>query len=173
MLVMLVCCVTAVSATDINSTDDTVITDEIAVDDVSEIVEEAEIDEVDDDPVEEQQNPVTTGTINGQPWENYVYNTTGYLKTNDNLNFSGDFYAQSFGNIKVDKNIIINAENARFYNIGFDLSVSQITLNGGTFIFDENAAVNNVIYDLGSQNIIENTIINVTAPANEDFYAIF
>ena len=96
MLVMLVCCVTAVSATDINSTDDTVITDEIAVDDVSEIVEEAEIDEVDDDPVEEQQNPVTTGTINGQPWENYVYNTTGYLKTNDNLNFSGDFYAQSF-----------------------------------------------------------------------------
>ena len=172
MLVMLVCCVTAVSATDINSTDDTVITDEIAVDDVSEIVEEAEIDEVDNDPVEEQQNPVTTGTINGQPWENYVYNTTGYLKTNDNLNFSGDFYAQSFGNIKVDKNIIINAENARFYNIGFDLSVSQITLNGGTFIFDENAAVNNVIYDLGSQNIIENTIINVTAPANEDFYAI-
>ena len=172
MLVMLVCCVTAVSATDINSTDDTVITDEIAVDDVSEIVEEAEIDEVDDDPVEEQQNPVTTGTINGQPWENYVYNTTGYLKTNDNLNFSGDFYAQSFGNIKVDKNIIINAENARFYNIGFDLSVSQITLNGGKFYFNESAAVNSVIYDLGSENTINNTVMDITAPENVDFYAI-
>lgn len=172
MLVMLVCCVTAVSATDINSTDDTVITDEIAVDDVSEIVEEAEIDEVDDDPVEEQQNPVTTGTINGQPWENYVYNTTGYLKTNDNLNFSGDFYAQSFGNIKVDKNIIINAENARFYNIGFDLAVSQITLNGGTFYFNESAAVNSVIYDLGSENTINNTVMDITAPENVDFYAI-
>ena len=168
---MLVCCVSAVSATDINGTDD--VSDVIEVDDVTDIVEEAEIDEVDEDLVEEQEaNPVTTGTINGQAWENYVYNTTGYLKTNDNLVFSGDFYAQAFGNIKVDKNIVINAQNATFHNIGFDLSVSQITLNGGTFIFDENAAVNNVIYDLGSENIIENTIINVTAPANEDFYAI-
>lgn len=171
MLVMLVCCVSAVSATDINGTDD--VSDVIEVDDVTDIVEDVEIDEVDEDLVEEQEaNPVTTGTINGQAWENYVYNTTGYLKTNDNLVFSGDFYAQAFGNIKVDKNIVINAQNATFHNIGFDLSVSQITLNGGTFIFDENAAVNNVIYDLGSQNIIENTIINVTAPANEDFYAI-
>lgn len=48
MLVMMICCVSAVSATDINGTDDAVITDDIAVEDVSEIVEEVEIDEVDE-----------------------------------------------------------------------------------------------------------------------------
>lgn len=171
MLVMLVCCVSAVSATDIDSTDD--VSDDIVVDEVTDVVEDVEIDEVEDDPVEEQEaNPVTTGTINGQTWDTYVYNTTGYLKTNDNLVFSGDFYAQSFGNIKVDKNIQINAENATFHNIGFDLSVSQITLNGGTFIFNESAAVNAVIYDLGSGNTIKNTVMNITAPENNDFYAI-
>ena len=171
MLVMLVCCVSAVSATDIDSTDD--VSDDIVVDEVTDVVEDVEIDEVEDDPVEEQEaNPVTTGTINGQTWDTYVYNTTGYLKTNDNLVFSGDFYAQSFGNIKVDKNIQINAENATFHNIGFDLSVSQITLNGGTFIFNESTAVNAVIYDLGSGNTIKNTVMNITAPENNDFYAI-
>ena len=171
-LVMLVCCVSAVSASDINGTDDTVITDEIAIDDVSEIVEEAEIDEVEDDPVEEQEANPVDGTINGQTWDTYVYNTTGYLKTNDNLNFNGDFYAKDFGNFKVDKSITIDAANATFHNIGFDLMVSQITINGGTFIFDEDAAVNSVFYTFGSHNTIENTMINVIAPENQDFYAV-
>lgn len=170
MLAMLICCVSAVSAADMEDTNN--VTDVIEVDEVTDIVEDAEIDDVSEDVVEEEANPVTTGTINGQAWDNYVYNTTGYLITNDNLVFSGDFYAQSFGNIKVDKPITINAADATFHNIGFDLSVSQITLNGGTFIFDESAAVNAVVYDLGSENIIENTIINVTTPANVDFYAI-
>ena len=171
-LVMLVCCVSAVSASDINGTDDTVITDEIAIDDVSEIVEEAEIDEVEDDPVEEQEANPVDGTINGQTWDTYVYNTTGYLKTNDNLNFNGDFYAKDFGNFKVDKSITIDAANATFHNIGFDLMVSQITINGGTFIFDEDAAVNSVFYTFGSHNTIENTVIDVTAPENQDFYTV-
>ena len=177
MLVMLVCCVSAVSATDINGTDDVsddIIIDDNAVDEIADIVEDVEIDEVEDDPVEEQQqNPVTTGTINGQPWENYVFNTTGYLKQNVDLTFSGDFYAQPFGNFKVDKSITINAANATFHNIGFDLPVSQITINGGTFIFNESAAVNAVIYDLGSGNTIQNTVMNITAPENDNFYAIY
>ena len=169
MLVMMIACVSAVSATDIESSDN--VTDVIEVDEVTDIVEDAEIDDVSEDVVEEETNPVD-GTINGQTWDTYVYNTTGYLKTNNDLTFSGDFYAKNFGNFKVDKSITINAADATFHNIGFDLIVSQITINGGTFIFDESAAVNAVIYDLGSENIIENTIINVTAPASTDFYAI-
>ena len=186
MLVMMIACISAVSATDIESADDAIVTDDVAVDEVSDVVEEAEIDNVDlgavnevetddaqEDIVEEQQeNPVTTGTINGQPWENFVFNTTGYLKTSNDLTFSGDFYAQTFGNFKVDKSITINAANATFHNIGFDLPSSQITINGGTFIFDENTAVNSVIYDFGSENTIQNTVMNITAPENNDFWAI-
>ena len=59
MLVMMICCVSAVSATDINGTDDTLITDAIAVDDVSEIVEEVEIDDATDDVVEEANESIT------------------------------------------------------------------------------------------------------------------
>ena len=175
MLVMLVCCVSAVSATDINGTDDVsddIIIDDNAVDEITDIVEDVEIDEVEDDPVEEQETNPVDGTINGQTWDTYVYNTTGYLKTNDNLIFNGDFYAKDFGNFKIDRSINVNATNAIFHNIGFDLTVSQITINGGTFIFDEDAAVNSVIYDLGSQNTIKNTVMNITAPENNDFYAI-
>lgn len=169
MLVMMIACVSAVSATDIESADN--VTDVIEVDEVTDVVEEDVIDDVSEDVVEEEANPVD-GTINGQTWDTYVYNTTGYLKTNDNLTFSGDFYAKDFGNFKVDKSITINAAGATFHNIGFDLSVSQITLNGGTFIFDDSAAVNAVIYDLGSGNTVKNTVINVTAPENNDFYAM-
>lgn len=170
MLVMLICAVSAVSATDINETDN--VSDDIVIDEVTGIVEEVEIDEVSDDPVEEQEANPVEGTINGQPWDTYIHNTTGYLKTSDDLNFSGDFYAKDFGNFKIDRNIKVNAVNATFHNIGFDLSVSQITLTGGTFKFNESAAVNAVIYDLGSENTIQNTIMDITAPANEDFYAI-
>ena len=170
MVVLLLCCITAVSATDVNGTD--VSGDDIVIDEISSDISEVEIDEVEDDPVDEEINPVTTGTINGQPWETYINNYTGYLKTEDDLNFSGEFHEQIFGNFKIDRNIKINAENATFYNIGFDLWVSQLTLNGGTFIINESATINSVVLDLGSGNVINNTIMDITAPENRDFYAI-
>ena len=72
MLVMMICCVSAVSATDINGTDDAIITDDIAIDDVSEIVEEVEIDDASDDVVEEQNlRQPETGTVNGVNYSNY------------------------------------------------------------------------------------------------------
>lgn len=170
MLVMLLCCVSAVSATGINGTDDAL--DNIVIDEVTDVVEDVEIDEVAEDLVEEQEANPVDGTINGQTWDTYVYNTTGYLKTSDDLTFAGDFYAKNFGNFKIDRSINVNATNAVFHNIGFDLIVSQITINGGTFIFDENSTVNSVIYDLGSENKIQNTVMDIVAPANTDFYAI-
>ena len=176
MLVMLVCCVSAVSATDINGTDDIsddIIIDENPVDEITDVVEDAEIDEVEDDPVEEQQqNPVEDGTINGLTYNYFFHPETGELATNVDLNFTGNFYAKDFGNFKVGKTITINAEGATFHNIGFDLKVSDITINGGTFIFDNPGNITSVISSNHSGTVINNTIINVTAPENQNCYAI-
>ena len=75
MLVMLVCCVSAVSATDINGTDDVsddIIIDDNAVDEITDIVEDVEIDDASDDVVEEQNLRYTTGNMEvlaeGQTW---------------------------------------------------------------------------------------------------------
>ena len=168
MLVMMFCCVAVVSATDIEVTDD--VSDEISVDEVTDVVEDVETDDVEEDVVGDENQE--DGTINSQTWDTYVYNTTGYLKTNDNLKFDGNFYAKDFGNFKIDKSISIDATNATFYNIGFDLIGSQVTINGGTFIFDEPTNIHVGLNITGSEGIIQNTIINVSAPANSDFYAI-
>lgn len=181
---MLVCCVSAVSATDMNSTDDTVVADDIVVDEVSDVVEDVEIDNADlsavnevqtddaqEDIVEEQTNPVD-GTINGQTWDTYFNTTTGYLNTNTNLYFDGDFYAKDFGNFKLDKTVTVNAANATFHNIGFDLIGPQVKINGGTFIFDEPTNIAAGLNITGNEGRIENTVIDVKAPQNKDFYAI-
>lgn len=168
----MIACVSAVSATDIDSTDD--VSDVIEVDEVTDVVEENVIDEVDEDLVEEQEaNPVEDGTINGYTYSHFFHPETGNLETTVDLNFTGNFYAKDFGNFKISKPITINAVGATFHNIGFDLPASQITINGGTFIFNESAAVNTVIYDLGSENTINNTVMNITAPENDNFYAIY
>lgn len=175
MLVMLVCCVSAVSATDINGTDDIsddIIIDENPVDEITDVVEDAKIDEVEDDPVEEQQNPVEDGTVNGYTYDYYFNTITGELVPSENLNFTGNFYAKDFGNFKVGKTITINAEGATFHNIGFDLTVSDIIINGGTFIFDNPGNITSVISSNHSGTVINNTIINVTAPENQNCYAI-
>ncbi|WP_296883748.1 hypothetical protein [uncultured Methanobrevibacter sp.] len=173
MLVMIVCCVSAVSATDINSTDDTLITDAIAVDDVSEIVEEVEIDDASDDVVEEQCSctGANSVTVNSTNYGNY-FNTNGWTTTNNNLTFVGNFNAQNFGNFKIDKQIVIDASQATFTNIGFDLKTSHITLCGGTFIANEPSNINSVIYSEASYSTIKCVKINVTAPNGADFYAI-
>ena len=173
MLVMIVCCVSAVSATDINGTDDTLITDAIAVDDVSEIVEEVEIDDASDDVVEEQCSctGANSVTVNSTNYGNY-FNTNGWTTTNNNLTFVGNFNAQNFGNFKIDKQIVIDASQATFTNIGFDLKTSHITLCGGTFIANEPSNINSVIYSEASYSTIKCVKINVTAPNGADFYAI-
>jgi hypothetical protein len=176
MLVMLVCCVSAVSATDINGTDDIsddIIIDENPVDEITDVVEDAEIDEVEDDPVEEQQqNLVEDGTVNGYTYDYYFNTITGELVPSENLNFTGNFYAKDFGNFKIGKSITINATGAIFHNIGFDLTGPQITLNGGTFIFDEPTNITAGLNVTGNGATIQNTVINVTAPENLTFYAI-
>lgn len=171
MLVMMICCVSAVSATDINGTDDALITDDIAIDDVSEIVEEVEIDEVDEGIDECQCYGANSITIDNNNYTSY-FNTDGWTSTNNNLTFVGNFTPKTFGNFKIGSSIIVNACGATFTNVGFDLKVSNITLCGGTFYGDNTTNLTSVISSVADHSTIKCVTINVTAPENKDFYAI-
>ena len=174
MLVMMICCISAVSATDINSTDDTLVTDDIAVDDVSEIVEDVEIDDASDDVVEEQNLRTTTGNINGHEYT-YYFNTDGTLKSDayGPLDFNGYFddAGDTFGNFKINKQITLNVANATFNNIGFDLLADNLKLNEGTFTSDgtDDGAV---IYVNAANVEVTNNHMNLQAPNATNYIAI-
>ncbi len=173
MLVMMICCVTAVSATDINGTDDTVITDELVVDEVSEVVEDVEIDDASDSVVEEQNlRQPETGTVNGVNYSNYFDTSSGFTTTTNNLTFSGNFNAKTFGNFKINESITIDATDATFHNVGFDLLASNITLIGGEFYADASVATHAVIKVTGDYAYVTETVIDVYAPEDQDFIAI-
>ena len=173
MLVMMICCVSAVSATDINSTDDAIITDDIAIDEVSEIVEDVEVDDASDSVVDE--GNLRTGhnnvTVTSTNYGNY-FTSDGTIDVNDNLIFEGNFENLNFTVFKINRNVDIYAYNATFKNIGFNITTSDIKLNGGTFIGDENTTLPAVISIQGSHDKIKDVKINVTAPENQNFYAI-
>ena len=171
MLVMMICCVSAVSATDINGTDD--ITDDIVVDEVSEVVEDVEIDDVSEDVVsEENLRQTETGTVNGVDYSNYFDTANGYTTTTNDLTFSGIFNAKSFGNFKINESITIDATEATFNNVGFDLLASNITLIGGTYNIDDSVATHSVINVTGDYASVTDTVIDVYAPEDQDFIAI-
>ena len=175
MLVMMICCVSAVSATDINGTDDALITDEIAVDDVSEIVEDVEIDDASDDVVEEQNLRTTTGNINGHEYT-YYFNTDGTLKSDayGPLDFNGYFddAGNTFGNFKINKQITLNVANATFNNIGFDLLADSLKLNEGTFTSDGTSNGGAVIYVNAANVEVTNNHMTLQAPNATDYIAI-
>ena len=187
MLVMLVCCVSAVSATDINGTDDAIVTDDVIVDEVSDVVEEAEIDDASDSVVENvnaddtQDKVVNEGnlrgyslTVNETTYSNYFDANGNFNDPNvDDLTFDGNFGPQSYGNFKFNKEIrIFSTPGTTFTNVGFDLIGDRVIVNGGTFIFNESTNVVAGLNVTGDEGKIQNTIINVVAPENKDFYAI-
>lgn len=181
MLVMMICCVSAVSATDINGTDD--VSDDIVVDEVTDVVEEVEIDDTSGDGVVEENNDdgidecqcscvgANSVTINDTNYVNY-FNTDGWTTTNNNLTFVGNFTPKTFGNFKIGSSIIVNACGATFTNVGFDLKVSHITLCGGTFIGDATTNLTSVISATADHATIKCVTMNLTAPENKTFYAI-
>ena len=174
MLVMMICCVSAVSATDINGTDDTVITDEIVVDDVSEVVEEVEIDDISKDVVGDRDGEGIV-TVNNTNYNQY-FNESGYL-IGDNIQtliFENDFNEVStdFGNFKITKSVGLQFVNATFHNIGFDLIGNNLILAGANFTGDVNATNGATINVLGDDVAVSNVNINVNAPENDNFYAI-
>ena len=175
MLVMMICCVSAVSATDINSTDDTLVTDDIAVDDVSEIVEDVEIDDASEDVVEEQNLRTTTGTINGNSYTTY-FDNNGYLNDSSvpTLTFNGYFdeVSPAFGNFKINRSIALELSNATFHNIGFDILANNVDVVNTTFTGDASATNNATIRVYAKNVAIAYVNINVSAPEGRDFYAI-
>ena len=172
MLVMMICCVTAVSATDVNGTDDMIITDDIAVDEVSEVIDVVESEEADDGVDECECSCVGDNsiTIDNNNYTSYFNN--GWTSTNNNLTFVGNFDAKTFGNFKINHHIIVNACGATFTNVGFDLKVSNITLCGGTFIVNETTNITSVISAVADHATIKCVKMNITAPENKDLYGI-
>ena len=175
MLVMMICCVSAVSATDINGTDDAIITDEIVIDDVSEIVEDVEIDDASDDVVDGENLRTTTGTINGES-VNFYFDEEGTLYdwVSGDLAFNGYFddEGSTFGNFKITEFVTLNVANATFNNIGFDLLANDVKLNGGTFTSDGTTDDGAVIYVNAANVEVTNNHMTLQAPNATDYIAI-
>ena len=187
MLVMMICCVSAVSATDINSTDDAIITDEIVVDDVSEIVEDVEIDDASDDVVDAENandnavelrgEPSDLPQVNGRPWYAH-FNSNGEL-TNDipayDLVFTGSFNNTGIGvnKLTINRQVNLNLAGATFNNVGIEILSNYTKVNGGTFKTDGTVGSEAAIFINGAQYVeINNTHMDIIAPNATDCFAI-
>ncbi len=184
MFVMLVCCVSAVSAADVDNItvpDDTgVIEIDDAVDSVDVVEIEGVNDSVDDgsaaDNDGKQQILRNPGKINGNTNIYAFFNTDGTLKNNvgNSFTFTDNFTSlgSTFGNFKINRAVTLNVAGATFDNIGFDLLYSGLTLNGGTFTGDA-SSTNGATINVGADEVtVSNVNINVTATPHANFYAI-
>ena len=188
MFVMLICCVSAASATDVDNITVPDDTDVIEIDDTVDSVDTVEIDEVDDsvDDVENDDGTADNsgkeqilrgpGKINGNTNISAFFNTDGTLKNNvgNSFTFTDNFTSlgSNFGNFKINRAVTLNVAGATFDNIGFDLLYDGLTLNGGTFTGDA-SSTNGATINVGADEVtVSNVNINVTAPPDANFYAI-
>ena len=181
MFVMLICCVSAASATDVDNItvpDDTGIADvDVPVDSVDEVENEAISDDDSSENAVGQENLRGQANINNDVnIGNYFDSTTGVLLSNagNNFVFDGDFYNTNYNytTFVVNRAVTIDATTANFYNMGFDLSGSNITLIGGTFYANASVATNSVIDVTGDYAYVTGAVIDVYAPEDQDFIAI-
>lgn len=188
MFVMMICCISAASATDVDNItvpDDASV---IEIDDAVDSVDTVEIDEVDDsvDDVENDDGTADNsgkeqilrgpGKINGNTNISAFFNTDGTLKNNvgNSFTFTDNFTSlgSTFGNFKINRAVTLNVAGATFDNIGFDLLYDGLTLNGGTFTGDA-SSTNGATINIGADKVtVSNVNINVTATPDANFYAI-
>ena len=173
MFVMMICCISAASATDVDNItvpDDTSV---IEIDDAVDSVDEVESDGIIEDIADNDDSASQTrGTVTPSNYGTYFDSTTGYITTNDhNLIFSGNFDNITFDTFRINKNVVMDASGATFINKAFDLQSSDLVLNGGTFIWNSTTYFNSVITIKGSNTTVNGTTINVTALNNTDCYA--
>lgn len=180
MFVMLICCVSAASATDVDNItvpDDTGIADvDVPVDSVDEVENEAISDDDSSENAVSQEN-LRGATINNDANIGHFFDSnTGVLLSNagNTLNFNGNFYDSdyTYNTFVVNRAVTINAGNANFYNMGFDLTGSNITFVGGNFEVDDTVENNSVISIEGDNAYVTETVIDVFAPEDQDFIAI-
>ncbi|MEE0943549.1 MAG: hypothetical protein UIB63_10630 [Methanobrevibacter sp.] len=169
MLVMMICCVSAVSATDINATDD------ITVDEVSEVIEEVEIDDVSDDVVEEQNLATTSNsiTLTQGNYEDY-FDGDGYFNGSnvDEVIFSGNFTSDNFKVLGFDQALTITGSDATFTNFGFELVDNAITLNGINFVINAPSGNDCIAINVASasNSVISNNVITYNCTSENDGY---
>jgi len=190
LMVVMICCVSAASATDVDNItvpDDT----NIITDDIVESVDDVEIDDVSgsddveaDDSVDDPDDEITdVKIVNGgnrplidiNNYDQYFDDESGemFATTSSPLVFSGTFSNLDFENFIINKNYTtIDATGATFYNVGFSLIKGNITLIGGTFITTTTTNVNHVI-DISAGDVeVSNVTMNLKAPNNKEFVAI-
>lgn len=191
MFAMLVCCVSAASATDVDNItvpDDTnIIVEDIveSVDDVelSDSVSESDDDvsgsddvEITDQKVIEKENyrnHSTTVQVTNTNYYQYFNWQTGVLTAQGvDLEFTGNFNAKPFTNFIINNDADIDATTATFENVGFSFIAGNITLTGGIFTTTTSTNVEHVI-DISEGDVeVSGITMDLNAPNNKEFVAI-
>ena len=192
LMVVMICCVSAASATDVDNItvpDDTnIITDDIveSVDDVelSDSVSESDDDvsgsddvEITDQKVIEKENnrnhPVTVQVYNNNYWNYFDWQTGRQLVTGVDFNFNGNFNAMPFDMFSInDDNTDIIATGATFQDVGFNFNASNAILTGGTFSTTTSTNVKHVIDISVGYAEVNGVTMELNAPNNKEFVAI-
>lgn len=174
MLVMLICCVSAVSATDadnITVPDDTAV---IEIDDTVDSVEEVEQDrgtggcDCNDCNcvIEVPTIPSGTNKITLTP-SNYTTKFTNGVFNDANVDeviFNGNFASNTYTTLKFNQAITVTATGSTFNNMGFELLHNGIVLNGATIIVNAPEYQNCYAIDIQNANnaIVINNKVNYT-----------
>ena len=175
MFVMLICCVSAASATDLDNItvpDDTdVIEIDEAVDSVEEVEQTSGVDTCDGTncncEIETPALPTRSNSITVTP-DNYTTKfTNGYFNdaSVDEVIFDGNFEsANLYNTLNFNQAITITATGSTFNNIGFGLYHEGIVLNGATIIMNAPEYVNCYAIDIAyaTNAIVINNHINYT-----------
>ncbi len=183
MFVLLVCCISAASATDVDNITVTEDTDIIELDDTVDSVEEVEQDrgtgscdcdccdcEIVEPTIPTGSNPITLGPNNytDKFTDDGVFNVSNV----DEVIFTGNFVSNSstYTPLKFNRTITITATGATFNNFGFELLHEGIVLNGATIIMDAPEYTNcyAVTVEHAKDVIVANNKINYTCNYDND-----
>lgn len=180
MFVMLICCVSAASAADVDNIavpDDTpVIEIDEVVDSVEEVEQTSGVDTCDgtncDCEIEAPTLPTRSNSITVTP-SNYTSKFTNNVFDDANVDeviFSGDFSSASYTTLNFNQAITITATGSTFNNIGFGLHSNGIVLNGATIIMNAPAYSNCYAIDIQNANnaVVINNKINYTCTADNE-----
>lgn len=172
MFVMLICCISAASATDVDNITVPDDTDVIEIDDTVDSVDEVEQDRGTggcdcsdcDCEIEVPTLPTRSNSITVTP-SNYMNKFTNGVFNDANADeviFNGNFASNTYTTLNFNQSITITANGSTFNNIGFGLLNNGIVLNGATIIMNAPNATNCYAIDIesASNTIVINNKIN-------------
>ena len=158
MFVLLVCCISAASATDVDNITVTEDTDIIELDDTVDSVEEVEQDRGTgtcdctncDCEIVEPTLPTGSNKVTLTPSNYTTKFTNGYFNDQnvDEVIFTGNFASNTYTTLNFNQGIIITATGSTFNNIGFGLLKPGIVLNGATITMNAPAYTNCYAIDI-------------------------